>query len=139
MRDNSVLSQFAAKVGVPPARNDETPDELADDYGAFSILRGVRDRSLMLEFRLKNGNVVALGYGWLERIEFDPSEGITLTFTGQKVVKIIGRNLNAEVRPQVRLLDGLIRHRVPWIAEADEPTAFGAARTVTIIERIALD
>ena len=61
-------------------------------------MRGVRDRAIMLELRRKNGNVLAIGYGWLERAEFDPSEGITLHLVGQKI-RIKGRNLNDEARP----------------------------------------
>jgi hypothetical protein len=71
----------------------------------------------------------------LERISFDPSEGITRHFTGQDV-KIVSRNLNAEIRPNVRLLDGLCRHRVPWIKEADETTLLAANNRATIVESL---
>jgi hypothetical protein len=72
----------------------------------------------MLELR-RNGNIVALTYAWLDRAKFDPSEGITLRF-GMEKVRIIGRNLNAEIRPNIRLLTGITRHRVPWVQEDDE-------------------
>ncbi len=80
----------------------------------------------MLELRHKDGSVSAFSYAWLERAEFDPSEGISLHFAG-KTVLITGRYLNAEARPNVRLFAGIVRHRVPWIQEAGGPTAMVAA------------
>ncbi len=41
---------------------------------------GSKERAYTLEIRRENGNITALGYAWLERCEFDPSEGITLRF-----------------------------------------------------------
>lgn len=109
--------------------------EPVDDFSAFGFLRGARDRALMLELRKKDGNVIALGYAWLEKAEFDPSVGITLHFGSQKIT-IRGRNLNAEIRPNVRLFQSLLRHRVPWIQEADEPAAMQAGKGDTLVERI---
>ena len=81
--------------------------------------------------------IVALGYAWLERVEFDPSEGITLSVGGQKV-RIKGRNLNAEIRPSVRLFEGIARHRVPWIREADRSAGLQAGDRDTVIDAIEL-
>lgn len=89
----------------------------------------------MLELRMRTGNIVAIGYAWLERVEFNPSEGITLRLSG-KEIKIRGRNLNSEVRPLVRLFDGIVRQRVPWVQEADEPTLLEAPRGTVIVDRI---
>jgi hypothetical protein len=140
MKDN-VLAQFASKL--PPSRTpreaEPEPDVgLEDNLGAFGWLRGVRDRAVMLELRRKDGSAVALGYSWLERVDFDPSAGITLKFAGQ-TVKIAGRNLNAEQRPNVRLLDGLVRHRVPWLREAAETELRAASRSDSIIEDIQIE
>lgn len=109
--------------------------EVLDDLGAFGWLRGVRDRAVMLELRKKDGNVLAVGYAWLERAEFDPSEGITLHVVG-KTVRIKGRNLNAQLRPNVRLFQGITRHRVPWIQEADQSTAMESQGKGILVERI---
>jgi hypothetical protein len=117
---------------VDAAATEES--ETTDDLGAFGWLRG-RDRAVMLELRKKNGNVLAVGYGWLERVELDPSEGITLHLVGQKIL-IKGRNLNAAVRPDIRLFQGITRHKVPFIQEADGPTALQAGKSATVIERI---
>src|ERR1700734_1887503 len=92
--------------------------EVADDLGAFGWLRGVQDRALMLEIRQKDGRIAAKGYSWLQSADFDPSEGVTLNFSGGRI-RISGRNLNAAVRPNIRLFAGILRHRVPWIQEAN--------------------
>lgn len=134
MSDDSILTQFTSRI-APPKSEREEPQEAPENLGAFGWLRGRdRDRAVMLELRRKDGSMVALGYAWLVRVEFNPSGGITLRFADQQV-KIIGRNLNAEVRPNVRLVDGLVRHRVPWIQEANEPIRLGADRRATVIER----
>ena len=105
------------------------------DLGAFGWLRGQRERAVMLELRYCDGNIEGLCYAWLERAKFDPSEGITLYLIG-KTVKITGSNLNAEIRPNVRLFSGILRHRVPWIQEANQATAMRAAKDATVVERI---
>jgi hypothetical protein len=51
-------------------------------------------------------------------------------------VKISGRNLNAEVRPNVRLFAGILRHRVPWIQEADGADVVQAAKDAVVIEEV---
>lgn len=98
----------------PPA---EPPPE-AEDLGAFGFLRGIRDRAVMLQLCKRNGNILAVGYGYIERAEFDPTEGITLLASGRKI-QIKGRNLNAEARPGIRLFEGLTRHKVSWVREID--------------------
>lgn len=110
-------------------------NDATDDFGSFGWLRGIRDRAIMLQLRRKNGNIDAPSYSLLERAEFDPSEGITLYFVGHQV-RIRGRNLNKELRPSIRLFEGITRHRVPWLQEADETTAISAAADQTIIESI---
>ena len=135
--NDSVFKQFTSRATAAPVR-DEAEMDAVDDLGVFGYLRGVRDRAVMLELRKKDGSVTAFGYGWLERIEFDPTDGITLRFAGQ-TVKIVGRNLNVETRPNVRLLDGLVRHRVPWIREAAGTELSAASRSDSIIEEIQIE
>ena len=131
----SILEKYAHAGPAKPAPPASVEADSLDDLGAFGFLRGVRDRAIMLELKHKDGRVSAFGYAWLDHAEFDPSEGITLHFGG-RMIKITGRNLNAEVRPNVRLLEALLRHRVPWIREADGPTALEAGRNATVIEEI---
>jgi hypothetical protein len=132
MSGDKLFSTFATKVGASPASGETPEPEGPEDFGAFGWLRG-HDRALMLELRFRNGNVIALGYGWLEQVAFDPSDGIVLTFTGQRKIKIVGWNLNTEIRPNVRLFDGLTRHKIPWVEERDERAFDGGERKATII------
>lgn len=106
-----------------------------DDLGCFGWLRGIRDRALSVELRQSNGNIVAIPYHGIERFIFDPSEGITLAVAGGKIV-LKGRNLNAEVRPTIRLFEGLARHRVPWIREADGGESQSASAGATVVDLI---
>lgn len=106
-----------------------------DDLGCFGWLRGIRDRALSLELRRANGNIVAIPYHTIERFEFDPSDGILLACAG-RAVRLKGRNLNAEVRPLVRLWEGITRHKVPWVCEADPREGLAAADAATVIYHI---
>lgn len=108
-----------------------------DDFGAFSFLRGVKDRAVMVEFKLKDGNSIAFDYSWLRKVEFNPSVGLTLHF-GSDVVRIVGRNLHRPTRTNVELLRGIHAHRVPWIQEASEPDLLNSKADATIIEQITI-
>jgi hypothetical protein len=135
---NDKLSERFAPVRRPePHIVSVTGQEEGDthDLGYFGVLRGTAERSVMLELRKCDGNIMAIGYAWLERIEFDPSEGIRL-FAAHLEVVIAGRNLNREVRPNLRLFEALARHRVPWLREADEGEAMEAPQQATVIESI---
>ncbi|QDU45222.1 hypothetical protein Mal52_37130 [Symmachiella dynata] len=134
---DSLLDKYVGKRSESQDTPSQPETDGFEDCGAFGWLRGVRDHAIMLEIRHKNGRITALGYAWLDSAEFDPSEGITLRFSG-RTVKIIGRNLNGEVRPNIRLFDGLVRHRVPWIQEADGSANLQAPQGAAIIEEIAV-
>ena len=127
---DSVLTKYTRK---PDDSGDAT--EADEDLGSFGWLRGMRERATMLELRHKDGNITAIGYAYIEKMEFDPSAGITLHALG-KVIRIQGRHLNTELRPNVRLFQGLTKHRVPWIQAADEPARQDTSPVSTIVERI---
>jgi hypothetical protein len=131
---DSVLTPFAGRLvsNQVPAEPDGE-----EDLGAFAILRGVRDFARYLELKKRDGTIVALGYSWLERVELDASGALALHFTNQRV-KIIGRNLNSESRPNVRMLDGILRHRVPWIREFSERDALVAEKRSIVVEEITM-
>lgn len=136
MSDSSVLHRFAPKVGATPGGPSLVADlDATDDLGAFGWLRGIRDRAVMLELRRKDGEILAVGYGYLDHAAFDPSQGVTLSVAGKKI-RIKGRNLNAEVRPTVRLFEGIARHRVPWVQEADRGSGMAADERDTVIDAI---
>lgn len=128
LRKYTVGKQADADAAV-----DETED--LDDLQAFGLLRGIRDRAIMLELRHKDGSIDAFPYAWLSKASLDPSEGITLHF-GANIVKIGGRNLNAEIRPNVRLFAAIVRQRVPYVQEADRPTLLSTLKNATVIEHI---
>lgn len=130
-----LLDPDSAYARMLRQQNGPEPVAEEDDLGAFGWLRGQKERAVMLELRKRSGNSIGRGYAWLEGAEFDPSVGITLYFLG-KTVKIIGSNLNAEIRPNVRLFNGILRHRVPWIQEMPQANAMRAGKDALIIERI---
>jgi hypothetical protein len=136
MTDRTILQKYVARNGDVVAGTVPQADaEAADDLGAFGWLRGIRDRAVSLELRKKDGNILAVSYGYIEKAEFDPSEGITLSVSGQKL-RIKGRNLNGEVRPTVRLFEGIARQRVPWVQETDESDNAEPADKATLIDSI---
>jgi hypothetical protein len=101
----------------------------SDDGGegscaAFGYLRGIRDASTSLEFRLRSGNSMWFPYSWLGPWSYDPSEGLLLKFSGDVVylVLIRGSNLDKPLGDgSINLTSGgLQRSRVLWIREMTE-------------------
>jgi hypothetical protein len=90
--------------------------ENVEGIGCFGILRGIRDRSPSIELRRKTGTVLVVNYALIETMLYDPSEGIKLTM-GSKCVRIRGRNLGAELRPNIPLITALASQRLAWIQE----------------------
>jgi len=141
---DSILKRYTGRTVESLAENRRTADsgsgppedtDSPDDLGAFGILRGIRDRAIMLELRKKDGSITAIGYGYLERADYDPSEGITLHVLGRKI-RLKGRNLNAEARPAFRLFEGITRHKVAWVREADHRESMTADDGETVIDAI---
>jgi hypothetical protein len=132
---DELLRKYINRSGAPGESDQDNDSDGAEDLGAFGWSRSQRDRCISLELRKKDGSIMAIGYSWIERFEFDPSDGITLHTHG-KQIRIKGRNLNAEARPQMRLFQGLCRHRIPWITEADRSTQLKAGKADILIEQI---
>jgi hypothetical protein len=128
--NGNLLRKYATRSDV-----DGVDDVGAEDYDVFSYLRGIRDRCPMLELRKRDGDVLAVSYGFIDRMLFRPSKGIEVA-AGRTRVLIVGRNLNAEVRPQLRLFEALTRQRVPWIREAEQSEVLGAKENACIVESI---
>lgn len=129
------LSRAAVKPAGSPAISALPDCEELEDYGAFGWLREARDKAIMLELRKRDGNVRAIGYAWLQEVHLDPSREITLCIPGGKI-NIIGRNLNAESKPNIRLFQGITRHKVAFIQEADEVMIMKSGDSDTFIGRI---
>jgi hypothetical protein len=133
---DDVFDKYAkGRNGNEPSPGDE--DDTIDVPG-FGWLRGIRDTAIMLELRHRDGHISAFSYNMLDQADFDPSEGITLHF-GKLSVRIIGRNLNAEARPNLRLFEGITRRRVSWIQEADEPTILDSPKDAVVVEQVKVD
>jgi len=133
---DKILDRYASRENANGANGDQLHEEdEVDDLGTFGFLRGLRERATMLELRRKDGSILAVGYGWIEKVAFDPSDGITLHVVEQRV-RIKGRNLNREVHPKVRLFEAICRHRVPWLREADKAAELMASDKDILIESI---
>jgi hypothetical protein len=132
---DDLLRKYGSRTGTLAAELDTETEADSDDLGSFGWLRSSRDRCVMLQFYKKDGSVVAVPYTWLERVEYHPKEGITLSAQGKKI-RIRGRNLTAEIRPHVTLFDGICRARVPWILEAEHAASMKAGERATVIEQI---
>lgn len=108
----------------------------SEDWGTFGVLRGAKERAVMLNLKLKTGDDDdAFAYALLERVTFDRSIGIVLRFPGIQVT-LIGRNLKQPVGSGVSLLEAIHRHRVSWISECDEVRSWTHAADVPVVTRI---
>ncbi len=135
MTGNQTLQKFASRFGEGTDAPAATDTEGTEDLGAFGFLRGTSDRAEMLELKKKTGNIRAIGYGWIQKVDYDPSTGITLHAGDEKIV-IKGRNLNVVARQQASLLGGILRHHVPWICESDQSTTLQADKQTVVVEKI---
>jgi hypothetical protein len=135
MSDNSTMQKYATRFGEGPETAGTSNAEGTEDLGAFGFLRGTTDRAAMLELRKKTGNIRAVGYGWIQKVDYDPSGGITL-HAGDEKIRIKGRNLNLVARQQASLLGGIFRHRVPWITESDQSATLQADKSAVVVEAI---
>ena len=129
------------RLHAPANDEDDLGQEV--DCGAFGWCRGLRDRAENLEIRFRDGLRRAFPYGSINDYGFDPSQGIAL-----KVVQadglvlwlaIAGVHLNGtHASGSVRLFEGLLRSRVPWVRECDEAEAEGEPQE-TLITQIRID
>lgn len=133
----SMVEKYAKRSGGIEAAMSE-PDNDEADLGCFGWLRGARERAVSLELRKKDGRILAIGYSWIDHIEYDPDKGITL-HTPDRTVQIVGSRLNTEVRPGVSLFGGLIRHRVAWLKESGRSGNFEIDDQSTAVEHISWD
>jgi len=133
--DDDVLNRYASRLGARAGEPAAADLDVGDDLGCFGWLRGGRDRAVSLVLHKKSGNSLALSYGFIERMEFDPSDGITIT-AGRATVRILGQNLDTEIRPTVRLFEGLTRSRVPWVRESSGSAVWQGASDTCLIEAI---
>lgn len=130
----SVLDKYASRV-LDERSRDGNEGEAAEDQGCFGLLRGIKDRAVSIELRKKTGSVLALGYGWIEELEFDPSGIITL-HTARRKVHIKGQNLGNTASADVSLFSSICRQRVPWIQEVNRAALLQGPGTLPVVEAI---
>ena len=133
-KDSLRPSNSARQAKEQPAEEDE------ESCPAFGFLRGVRDRALAVEFRLRSGEREWYPYSWLGPWRYNPSAGLLLKFTGDTVTLVLirGSNLDLQVNQSgLNLIDrGLQRHRITWIREMDEEELQKAKEAGPTIDRI---
>lgn len=117
-RLGETLGSEPPKREIPPAPAEAPPHEDA----------GSDRQCLMLDFRYRSGDAIALSYAYLISVAFDRSKGIALEFSGYRVT-VAGRNL-------VSLYRALLDHRAAHIDESGEMAAAGAPDGATVITRI---
>jgi hypothetical protein len=127
--------------GKPPKPPKKESDETGEaSCAAFGYLRGIRDASASLEFRLKSGNSMWFPYSWLGSWRFNPSEGLLLKFSGDGVLLVLirGSNLDKPLADgSINLTHaGLQRHRVLWIREMTEEEIERVGETGPTIDSI---
>src|SRR5436305_696428 len=99
-------SPHLAKVAGSIGKEHEPAEEAS--CRAFGYLRGMHEKALALELRLKSGERVWYPYAWLGPWRYNPSVGLLLKFTGDLVTAVLLRGSNLDVAlPQsgVNLLD----------------------------------
>jgi hypothetical protein len=128
---------------VPEPRKKDADGGDGGDEGscaAFGYLRGIRDYSTSVEFRLLSGNSMWFPYSWLGPWRFDPSEGLLLKFSGDVVylVLIKGSNLDKPLPDgSINLTNaGLQRSRVLWVREMTEDEIERVGDTAPTIDSI---
>jgi hypothetical protein len=134
---NSPPSMLERYVGRPPGSDLSLGPEDGEPevFGCFGQLRGLKERAVCLELRRRTGEVLAVPYGYVSRFEFTPAGGI-MVCCGNDTIRILGRNLNREVRPRVTLFGGLARHAVPWVCESDRAVSLAAGAEAVVIDAI---
>ena len=123
MNDDTEILEFKPKPQAKPGAGKalKEPDEEIDSCAAFGFLRGIRDRALAVEFRLRDGTSKSFPYSWLGPMHFNPSVGLLIKFCGDLVTLVLirGSNLDMLVSPGAVNLThrGLQRHRILWVRE----------------------
>ncbi|MBA4062584.1 MAG: hypothetical protein C0501_02535 [Isosphaera sp.] len=133
------------KAGVKTSGSGGGDGEGGDEAfcAAFGYLRGIRDTSASVEFRLRDGNSLWFPYGWLGPWQFNPSEGLLLKFSGDVVylVLIRGSNLDKPLGDgSINLTHaGLQRNRVLWIREMSREEIERVGETGPTIDSIEIE
>lgn len=110
-----ILHRYTGRVAATADAADEADN--VEDQGGWGLLRGIRDRAMMLELRKKDDTALAIPYALIEQVLLTPGEGITLRAAGREV-RVRGRGLEP-------LFAAMVRHRAAWVAEPSRTAASG--------------
>jgi len=101
------------------------------DYKAFGLTETYNAFLPMLEIQFRTGDRSAFAYHTLGRAEFNPSTGITLTFS-DLVVTLRGRALDA-------LFVAIRQQQAVFVCEADRATRELVPPAVPLVESVTVD
>ncbi len=125
---------------LPKDKGGEKDTDEEASCPAFGYMRGLRERALAVEFRLRTGDSEWLSYSCLVSWRHNPSVGLLLKFTGDVVTLVLIRGSNLDVlvgQSMVNLTDrGFQRHRIVWVREMDEAELRKAGDGQPTIDRI---
>jgi len=128
----------------PTHNSDSGGDDGGEDScAAFGYLRGIRERSDVIEFRLQGGDSMWFPYTWLGTWKFNRSEGLLLKFSGDLVYLVLvrGSNLDKPLADSTTNLttSGLARHRIVWMREMSEEDVRQVGDTGPTIDSIQIE
>ncbi len=146
MRDDTTIND-RLQDGTPPktlsgilqAKEAESDGE-EGSCRAFGYLRGIKDFSVAVEFRFKDGNSIWFPYSLLGPLKYNPSEGMLIKFSGDLVylVLIKGSNLDKPLKDGsvTMMRAGFQRHRLTWVREMTEEEIRNAGEMEPTIDSI---
>lgn len=137
-------SQKGGLTGILHGQDGAPESEQGEDScAAFGYLRGIRERSDAIEFRLHDGDSIWFPYGWLGTWKFNPSEGVLLKFSGDLVYLVLvrGSNLDKPLADTTTNLttSGLARHRIVWMREMNQQEIEQVGETGPTIDSIQIE
>ncbi len=101
--------------------------EQQDDFKFFGIEPQNTGRALLFELRFRSGRRLGFPYSYLTKLDFEPSEGITI-YASDVVILVKGRNLDV-------VFNYLLQNRLTYIRE-DETGTDTSSEGETFIESI---
>jgi len=112
-RPESLAARIAAQK--PPSKLFAFPtpvlEEPVSDTAFSTINAASGQRQIMLDLRKKDGTALGLSYAYMHSVTFHPSNGIVLSFSGQRI-ELTGLRLEPLYR-------ALLVHHVASIIEVD--------------------
>lgn len=130
----SLVEKYAPRSGRTE-RTQPEPESGESDLGCFGWLRGAKERAVSLELRKKDGRILAIAYGWIDHLEYDPDNGITI-HAGPRTIRIEGSGLDCGGQSESHLFRGVAHHRVPWVQESGPHPDLAPHSYKTFIKKI---